>query len=69
MQPFYQHVAAALILGGNLVDALLVAFQGSDSGDLQRREGTVVVVTLNARQALTSVLLPTIKPIRQPAML
>ena len=50
MQPFDQHVTALAVLLGNVFHALLIAFQGGNGGDLQRCEGAVVVVALDARQ-------------------
>mmetsp|Transcript_2839 Transcript_2839/g.7339 ORF Transcript_2839/g.7339 Transcript_2839/m.7339 type:complete len:399 (+) Transcript_2839:976-2172(+) len=49
-QAFVQHVAAPLVAGGDVLHALLVALQRGDGGDLQRREGAVVVVALDAGQ-------------------
>lgn len=68
-QPLHQDVAALLVLPGDIADALLVAFQSGNGRHLQGREGAVVVVALDPRQAETSSGLPTMKPIRQPAML
>src|SRR5690349_19956631 len=49
-QALHHHVAAALVLGANLLYAVLRAFERGDRGDLQRREGPVVVVALDARE-------------------
>jgi len=69
VQAAHHHVAALLVLEAMLLDAVLRPFEGDDRRDLDRREGTVVVVALDARSAFTRSLFPTMKPMRHPAML
>ena len=42
-----EHVTAILVLQSNLFDAILRAVKGSNRCDLNRREGAVIVVTLD----------------------
>src|SRR5207244_20550 len=56
VQAFHQHVAPLLILHRNLPHALLRALERGDRRDLDRRERTVIVIALDARQRVHQVL-------------
>src|SRR3989442_10794434 len=69
VEPVHQDVAALSVHLDDLVDALLVGFQGDDAGDLDRLEGAVVQVGLDAGQRGHHSRIAQTKPRRQPAML
>ena len=48
VEAVHEGVAAAAIDLGDVGDALLRAFEGTDAGDLERGEGAVVEVALDA---------------------
>src|SRR5262244_338270 len=52
VQPLHHHVAAPLVPEPDLVDARLGSFERDDRRDLDRREGPVVVVALDAGERL-----------------
>ena len=69
MQAFDHHVATVFVFFSDFFDAFLRTVQGFDRADLNRCESAVVVIALDTSQCADKFTVPTMKPIRQPAML